>query len=1316
MKMRWVGVALLLVVFSAVVMAEIDSDVISSFEEHSSVRVIVTLKDSITETVNSVSIDGVSISPLGATGKVQIGSDSFSVSQLVKKREFTSFNGFAADVSQSGLNKLRKNPAVASVVIDYPVQAELSLSVPFINATKTWRRQMDGINITGAYNTVCVVDTGVDYNHIDLGGCAYTSNLNTAGCGKVPSGYDFVNDDDDPRDDHGHGTHVAGIVGANGTTIGVAPGVRIIPMKVLNSGGGGFSSDVASAIEWCTNNATKFNITIITMSLGGSQNYSTHCDATSEGSIYAAAVNAALAQNISVVASAGNFANYTGVTAPACVNNITSVASSGVDDLLSTFTNTGVITDLVAPGNSIVSTKKGGSTETRSGTSMAAPHVAGAYALLNQYHIAESGMMLDPVVAESTMKQTGINITDTRGGLNNNYTRIDLLNALVFLDDAVPLITFVAPTPDDNNATNAANVTINITSNENLGNVTLEFGLSGNPVNYSMNKSSVAGFLYNFSNLPDGLYSYRVFANDTGNNQNITTARTVRIDTAVPNVTITSPSNGSTITNSTVALNFSVVDSSAVVCTLANGTGENSTVANCVNLTFNAVSGLQTVTIYVNDSAGNVNVTTVSFTLNTPPALTLSEPQNKTYETNVSMELNFTSVDDDLDTVWYNIDHGTNVTVTDNTTFNTTGEGHILYLFANDSLNQVSNRSVHFSVDLNGPIITFVAPTPNNESYNTTNSFTINVTLDENASVVLLDFDNANESMTGGGTNWYVTKTVSDGNYTFRVFANDTFSHQRLSAHRYVHVNTTKSEHDFFTQINNTHNGTGGTLRLFQNGLIADSSNVSVLQNYTLEFNISNVYARVAEFKWLEVNTSGIINMTTTVNTATVAGNFSAAGGVLNQTAWIELNNFVVQNFTPILIFDKIYRVFFYLNGTTDMPNATRITSSCSTGFSNRPCFHIGTANSSVYLRTFSGAGAGDDTESPLLSVSSPAVGASLTSTSVSLDFSASDNVALDQCRYSLNGAGAVTLSDCTSRTITVIEGSNTLVVYANDTSGRENQTAVTFTVTTSSGSGSSPGGGSSGGGGGSSAGSSTSTSRDSRTAVAAASGGEEEEEEEKVNEENDNCVYSFDVSLPPISLVAANSVEGNILYTGSCILSSFRVRVSEDLAGDVHAEIEDGSVESGNAVGLAVSRIGSVRDRLPGLVTGDVIGIGRISGYATRIIENFNATQRIAGAVTIEALRDDEVVASEKVPIEVEVFVMEKAVKPLVMGGGFFGFVMVVMGIIAFIIYRKQKTRGNWKGAIAHVRAQPEKTETPKKKVKVKPVKLNPHKNKKMW
>jgi hypothetical protein len=140
--------------------------------------------------------------------------------QIVKREYHRVFNGIAARVRGETIQAIRNLPDVERVWQDGEVRALLSDSVPLIQADRVHQE----LGFTGRGVVVAIVDTGIDYSHPDLGGCL------GPGC-KVAGGYDFVNNDSDPMDDNGHGTHMAGIVAAKGGITGVAPDATLLATR-----------------------------------------------------------------------------------------------------------------------------------------------------------------------------------------------------------------------------------------------------------------------------------------------------------------------------------------------------------------------------------------------------------------------------------------------------------------------------------------------------------------------------------------------------------------------------------------------------------------------------------------------------------------------------------------------------------------------------------------------------------------------------------------------------------------------------------------------------------------------------------------------------------------------------------------------------------------------------------------------------------------------------------------------------------------------------------------------------------------------------
>jgi subtilisin family serine protease len=318
-----------------------------------------------------------------------LSQDQWAVGQEVCYSH--AMNGYSARVTIDQLNEaLSSNPSL-QVYPDLPVQAFLTESVAQVGAD-VLRTYSDGLGqpLTGEGIVVAVIDTGVDYTLDDLGGGIGPSF-------KVMGGYDFYNHDSDPMDDNGHGTHVAGVIAADGEEIkGVAPDAKILAYKTLGREGQGTMSDVIAAIDMAMDpnedGDTSDRVDVISMSLGGAG------EATDPVCL---AVARAVEAGIVVVAAAGNDGPQMGtVASPGIAPDAITVGAVDDTGTLAAFSSRGAAPDFVikpeisAPGVGIVSTVPYANCAmssptgylAASGTSMATPHVSGGAALLLQMH------------------------------------------------------------------------------------------------------------------------------------------------------------------------------------------------------------------------------------------------------------------------------------------------------------------------------------------------------------------------------------------------------------------------------------------------------------------------------------------------------------------------------------------------------------------------------------------------------------------------------------------------------------------------------------------------------------------------------------------------------------------------------------------------------------------------------------------------------------------------------------------------------------------------------------------------------------------
>jgi len=347
--------------------------------------------------------------------------------RLFKREYYELFNGLSIKkISDTVLLKIKNLPNIKNIYPDYKIYATLDQSVPLINGDDVWMMKDNfGKEITGKGITIAFLDTGVDYNHIDL-----KDNFISEGS------YDFVNNDTDPMDDNGHGTHVTGIAVGKGLEsdyqfVGVAPDAKFYSFKILDHNGKGNFSTYYDAMKRALdpNSDGDFSDKVDIVSLSfGTEEPGNPDDSLCE------IVDNVVEAGITVVAAAGNLGPGSNtITSPGCARRSICVGSTDKNDLMAPSSSRGPVEwsrnilekpDIVAPGVNIKSTKKSGGYEINSGTSMATPHVSGAAALLLQNNPEINPFELKQKLIKST-KDLGIDISSQGNG------RIDVLNALI---------------------------------------------------------------------------------------------------------------------------------------------------------------------------------------------------------------------------------------------------------------------------------------------------------------------------------------------------------------------------------------------------------------------------------------------------------------------------------------------------------------------------------------------------------------------------------------------------------------------------------------------------------------------------------------------------------------------------------------------------------------------------------------------------------------------------------------------------------------------------------------------------------------------
>jgi subtilisin family serine protease len=346
------------------------------------------------------SVDGSYIVVLkdGAARSASVTAEATSLAgeygAQVSRTFTTALHGFSVHASEAQARQLAADDSVA-----YVEQSQRFTVSDTQDSPPSWgldRIDQHDLPLDSAYNyankgdgvTAYVIDTGVMIEHPTFEG-------------RASYGYDAVDGDNDAADGYGHGTHVAGTIG--GAEYGVAKGVNIVAVRVLDDNGSGTTEQVVAGIDWVAQNHS--GPSVANMSLGGGVD-----DALDES------VRGAISSGVTFAIAAGNSSADANTFSPARVTEAITVAASDDADGQASFSNFGDVVDLYAPGVGITSSWNDGATNTISGTSMATPHVAGAAALFLSANAAATPA---DVAAGLTAAATPDKITNASAGTPN---------------------------------------------------------------------------------------------------------------------------------------------------------------------------------------------------------------------------------------------------------------------------------------------------------------------------------------------------------------------------------------------------------------------------------------------------------------------------------------------------------------------------------------------------------------------------------------------------------------------------------------------------------------------------------------------------------------------------------------------------------------------------------------------------------------------------------------------------------------------------------------------------------------------------------
>ena len=569
------------------------------------------------------------------------------------RREYRSVAMVSMYLSEDEIDALLADPSVADIQLDRPVPPLSNGTIPLIGANT-----LHSAGLTGAGSTIAILDTGVDHEHPMFSGrilesACFSSTVSGEATSLCPAGAASDTTTADAGDDCaytgdtgtviagcGHGTHVAGIAagasfvdtGTGDTLIGVAPGANIVAVQVFSNftaycAGFGlavpcalsYTSDQIAALDWLYTNRATLGLTSINMSLGGGNN-TTFCNADSRYTV----INNLRTAGVATAIASGNSGYDNAVGAPGCIEPAITVGATDDSDVVASFSNSATMVDMLAPGVSVNSAEPTindtlpGRARSISGTSMATPHVAGAFALLRAAN--PSATVQD---IETALENTGLSVTESPSGLVRPRIRVNLAHAA--LDTTAPTVTISGPAGPINGAFTATFTFSESVTGFEITDIVMH--------NASRSNFAGSGTTYTATITPNGEGFVQLGVNAAsatdaaGNGNTAATVYSVYADVTAPGVMISGPSGlvtaafTATFTFTENVTGFTSGDVVAGNASVTSFSGSGTTYTATITPSSNGTVTVDVAGSVATDTAGNNNTaaTQYSVTYAIPP-------------------------------------------------------------------------------------------------------------------------------------------------------------------------------------------------------------------------------------------------------------------------------------------------------------------------------------------------------------------------------------------------------------------------------------------------------------------------------------------------------------------------------------------------------------------------------------------------------------------------------------------------------------------------------------------------------------------------